>query len=287
MSHNTRSQPRLAVLVDADNASAAIIEGLLDEVARYGIATVKRIYGDWTSSHMSSWKRVLLEQALQPIQQFAYTAGKNATDSALIIDAMDLLHGGDLDGFCIVSSDSDFTRLASRLRESGKKVYGFGEEKTPSAFVAACDLFIYTDVLRAPVAEPVPAPAGAPAPAAPAAPVAPKKPRPVPVAFITQAIGDVSGDDEWVNLGQLGSHLTKLRPNFDPRLFGFPKLSSLVRSLSGLEVKQLSQGNGMATVVRVRPTKAAPRTAPKTAPQTTPKTASKATAKTPSKTPTA
>lgn len=253
------SQRRLAVLVDADNASAAIIEGLLEEVARYGVATVKRIYGDWTSQQMNSWKRVLLAQSLQPVQQFAYTTGKNATDSALIIDAMDLLHTGDLDGFCIVSSDSDFTRLASRLRESGKKVYGFGEEKTPEAFVAACDQFIYTDVLRAPVAEPAPAPAGAPATVAPAAPTASKKPKPVPAAFITQAIGDVSGDDEWANLGQLGSHLTKLRPNFDPRLFGFPKLSSLLKSLSGLEVKQVSQGNGTATVVRVRPAKATPK----------------------------
>lgn len=245
------SQRRLAVLVDADNASAAIIEGLLEEVARYGVATVKRIYGDWTSQQMNSWKRVLLAQSLQPVQQFAYTTGKNATDSALIIDAMDLLHTGDLDGFCIVSSDSDFTRLASRLRESGKKVYGFGEEKTPSSFVAACDQFIYTDVLRTPAVEPTTTPAG---PAAPAvAQPAPKTPKPVPVELITQAIDDISGDDEWVNLGQLGSHLTKLRPNFDPRLFGFSKLSSLLKAQQLFEVAQTTSGNGTSLVVRLRP----------------------------------
>ncbi|QIK82237.1 NYN domain-containing protein [Sanguibacter sp. HDW7] len=245
------SQRRLAVLVDADNASAAIIEGLLEEVARYGVATVKRIYGDWTSQQMNSWKRVLLAQSLQPVQQFAYTAGKNATDSALIIDAMDLLHTGDLDGFCIVSSDSDFTRLASRLRESGKKVYGFGEEKTPEAFVAACDQFIYTDVLRRPAADPAPVPTG---PSKGASPVTtPKKPQPVPFRFICQAIDDISGDDDWALLSQLGSHLTKLRPGFDPRLYGFTKLSTLLAAQPDLEVTQAVVGNGATAVVRIRP----------------------------------
>lgn len=250
------SQRRLAVLVDADNASAAIIAGLLEEVARYGVATVKRIYGDWTSQQMNSWKKVLLEQALQPIQQFAYTTGKNATDSALIIDAMDLLHTGDLDGFCIVSSDSDFTRLASRLRESGKKVYGFGEEKTPEAFVAACDQFIYTDVLRRPATELSPAPAE-PAKVASASPVLKKSP-PVPFRFICQAIDDVSGDEEWAHLSQLGSHLTQLRPGFDPRLYGHAKLSVLLAAQPDLEVRRIAVGNGTATVVRVRPGTASP-----------------------------
>lgn len=255
------SQRRLAVLVDADNASAAIIEGLLEEVARYGVATVKRIYGDWTSQQMNSWKRVLLAQSLQPVQQFAYTTGKNATDSALIIDAMDLLHTGDLDGFCIVSSDSDFTRLASRLRESGKKVYGFGEEKTPEAFVAACDQFIYMDVLRRPAADPAPVSTG---PSKGASPVtAQKKPQPVPFRFICQAIDDISGDDEWALLSQLGSHLTKLRPGFDPRLYGFTKLSTLLAAQPDLEVAQTSQGNGTGMSVRVRPAKAAPKATPK------------------------
>ncbi|MDR2716873.1 MAG: NYN domain-containing protein, partial [Treponema sp.] len=142
------SQAKLAVLIDADNTQPAIIEGLLDEVAKYGIASVKRIYGDWTSTNLRSWKDRLLEYAIQPIQQFAYTVGKNATDSAMIIDAMDLLYTEKLDGFCIVSSDSDFTRLAARLRESGRIVYGFGEKKTPRAFVSVCDKFIYTEILK-------------------------------------------------------------------------------------------------------------------------------------------
>ena len=137
---------RLAILIDADNANPAIVQGLLAEVTKFGIATVKRIYGDWTLPNLGSWKAVLLDHSIQPIQQFGYTKGKNATDSAMIIDAMDLLYAGQLDGFCIVSSDSDFTRLASRLRESGKRVYGFGEKKTPRPFVAACDRFIYTEV---------------------------------------------------------------------------------------------------------------------------------------------
>ena len=141
-------QARLAVLIDADNAQASIIEGLLDEIAQYGVASVKRIYGDWTDTRLKGWKSALLEHGINPVQQFAYTTGKNATDSALIIDAMDLLYSERLDGFCIISSDSDFTRLASRIREAGLKVYGFGEKKTPKAFMSACDKFIYTEILR-------------------------------------------------------------------------------------------------------------------------------------------
>src|SRR5690349_5873370 len=146
MAINTDSNASLAVLIDADNAQASIIEGLLSEVAKFGVASVKRIYGDWTTPNLGQWKTVLLDHSIQPIQQFRYTTGKNATDSAMIIDAMDLLYTGTFDGFCIVSSDSDFTRLASRIRESGKRVYGFGEKKTPQPFVAACDRFIYTEV---------------------------------------------------------------------------------------------------------------------------------------------
>ena len=142
------SQKKLAVLIDADNTPPAIIDALLAEIAKYGIASVRRIYGDWTTPNLRGWKAVLLEQAIQPIQQFRYTVGKNATDSALIIDAMDLLYTEKLDGFCIVSSDSDFTRLASRIREAGLIVYGFGEKKTPKAFVGACDKFVYTEILR-------------------------------------------------------------------------------------------------------------------------------------------
>jgi len=145
----TLSQATLAVLIDADNAAASIVDGLLAEVAKYGVASVKRIYGDWTTPQLGSWKSVLLEHSIHPIQQFRYTTGKNATDSSMIIDAMDLLYTGRFDGFCLVSSDSDFTRLASRIREEGLRVYGFGEKKTPTAFVSACDKFIYTEVLVA------------------------------------------------------------------------------------------------------------------------------------------
>ncbi|MGB7569572.1 MAG: NYN domain-containing protein [Chitinivibrionales bacterium] len=147
MATEIESNAPLAVLIDADNANPSIIEGLLEEVAKIGVASVKRIYGDWTLPNLGSWKSVLLEYSIQPIQQFRYTTGKNATDSAMIIDAMDLLYAGHFAGFCLVSSDSDFTRLASRIRESGRSVYGFGERKTPRAFVSACDRFIYTEVL--------------------------------------------------------------------------------------------------------------------------------------------
>ncbi|WP_039956915.1 NYN domain-containing protein, partial [Xanthomonas graminis] len=156
-------QPRLAVLIDADNAQPSVIEGLLAEVAKYGVASVKRIYGDFTSTRMTQWKQALLKHSISPVQQFAYTSGKNATDSSLIIDAMDLLYTGRFDGFCLVSSDSDFTRLAQRLREEGPTVYGFGERKTPDAFVQACDKFIYTEVLRSEAASSEPSKPSTPA----------------------------------------------------------------------------------------------------------------------------
>ena len=145
---STTESDKLAVLIDADNAQASVVSELLEEIARYGTASVKRAYGDWTTGHLKSWKNVLHKAAIQPVQQFAYTQGKNATDSALIIEAMDLLHAGNLDGFCIVSSDSDFTRLATRLREAGLRVYGFGEQKTPDPFVKACDKFVYLEILK-------------------------------------------------------------------------------------------------------------------------------------------
>lgn len=236
-------QRRLAVLIDADNAQASIIEGLLAEIARYGVATVKRIYGDWTSTHASRWKDPLLKYSINPVQQFPYTKGKNATDSAMIIDAMDLMYTGRFDGFCIVSSDSDFTRLAQRLREEGLMVFGFGEKKTPESFVAACDKFVYTEVLRPEVvislpviAEPAPKPAEMklPVPAVPAKPVetsAAKAPAPlaIPIKLIRQAIEEESDENGWANLGSVGSYLTKIRPDFDPRLYGFKKLSDLFK----------------------------------------------------------
>ena len=240
-------QRRLAVLIDADNAQPSVIGGLLAEVAKYGVASVKRIYGDFTSNQQSQWKKALLKHSISPVQQFAYTSGKNATDSSLIIDAMDLMYTGRFDGFCLVSSDSDFTRLAQRLREEGLTVYGFGERKTPDAFVQACDKFVYTEVLRAqePVAAPVAAkPAKQPAkktaraakqaatPAAitPApAPAKPSGPLPLPLELIRQAIEEGSDEEGWAHLGSVGNYLNKIRPDFDPRLYGQKKLSDLLR----------------------------------------------------------
>ena len=240
-------QHRLAVLIDADNAQPVVIGGLLAEVAKYGVASVKRIYGDFTSNQQSQWKKALLKHSISPVQQFAYTSGKNATDSSLIIDAMDLMYTGRFDGFCLVSSDSDFTRLAQRLREEGLTVYGFGERKTPDAFVQACDKFVYTEVLRA--QEPAPAPAapkpGRPSakktaraakqPAVPAAstpapaPVKPSGPLPLPLELIRQAIEEGSDEEGWAHLGSVGNYLNKIRPDFDPRLYGQKKLSDLLR----------------------------------------------------------
>jgi len=261
-------QRRLAVLIDADNVQPAVIEGLLAEVAKFGVASVKRIYGNWTSDQMGQWKSKLLRHSLNPVQQFAYTSGKNATDSSLIIDAMDLMYTRRFDGFCLVSSDSDFTRLAQRLREEGLTVYGFGERKTPDAFVQACDKFIYTEVLRAeepaagvavaakktarPVAKKA-APAGKPA--APVAPPPPAKagPLPLPVDMIVQAIEEASDEQGWAPLGAVGNYLNKIRPDFDPRLYGKKKLSDLLRQHPrhfALEERAIAGGTGKALYVR-------------------------------------
>jgi uncharacterized LabA/DUF88 family protein len=228
----------LAILIDADNANPAIVKGLIDEVAKFGRATVRRIYGDWTAPNLGSWKAVLLEYSLQPIQQFAYTKGKNATDSSLIIDAMDLLYAGNLDGFCIVSSDSDFTRLASRLKESGKRVYGFGEKKTPRPFVAACDRFIYTEVF---------------------AQVEGQAPRRKPaseldrdaafVELVAGAVDDASDETGWAHLGVVGSILTKKEPDFDSRNYGYSKLSDLLEASNRFELRRQDKA---VTVRRVK-----------------------------------
>jgi len=234
-------QRRLAVLIDADNAQASIIEGLLAEIARYGIASVKRIYGDWTSPHANSWKNALLQHSINPIQQFPYTTGKNATDSMMIIDAMDLMYTRRFDGFCIVSSDSDFTRLAQRLREEGLMVFGFGETKTPKAFVAACDKFVYTEVLRTEQEPVVPAVAAKKTITVqvgvkavkqskvekPAAKDSAKKS--LPVELIRQAIEKSSDENGWAHLAEVGSYMTKVQPDFDPRLYGHAKLSTLFK----------------------------------------------------------
>lgn len=233
-------QRRLAVLIDADNAQASIIEGMLAEIARYGIASVKRIYGDWTSTHTAQWKKSLLKHSINPVQQFPYTTGKNATDSAMIIDAMDLMYTGRFDGFCIISSDSDFTRLAQRLREEGLMVFGFGEKKTPESFVSACDKFIYTEVLRpeAPIKASIMTKKSAngrktesadPVTKAPDSDSIKASPAAIPLQLIQQAIEEESDEHGWAHLGAVGSYLTKIRPDFDSRLYGFKKLSDLFK----------------------------------------------------------
>lgn len=241
---------KLAVLIDADNAQPAIIEGLLDEIARFGTAHVKRAYGDWTSTHLRGWKEQLLAQSIQPIQQFAYTNGKNATDSALIIDAMDLLYTDRFDGFCIVSSDSDFTRLASRIRESGLTVYGFGERKTPEAFVRACDKFTYTDNLTFPAA-----PATATEPPAkrkPATAAAQLKGDTALVRRLRNAVEVASDDDGWAALAQVGHLLVKQSPDFDPRTYGYTKLSDLVDATALFDTDRRHVTVGKAAAVFVR-----------------------------------
>ena len=216
----SQDAPNLAVLIDSDNAQAAVISDLLAEVAQVGTATVKRAYGDWTTPQLGSWKEVLNEHAIVPVQQFSYTTGQNSTDSALIIDAMDLLHGGRVDGFCMVSSDSDFTRLATRIREQGLLVIGFGERKTPKAFVAACDRFVYTDILKR---------SGGRDSETDAPPLKP---------LLCEAITAVTLDDGWAPLGMVGTLLQKKDPSFDSRSYGFRKLSELVKAQPYLTVKE-------------------------------------------------
>jgi len=231
---------RLAVLIDADNAQAAVIEALLEEVARFGEATVRRIYGDFTTTSSSSWKKFLNKHSIKPIQQFAYTTGKNATDSTMIIDAMDLLYTRRFDGFCLVTSDSDFTGLAVRLREEGLQVFGFGEQKTPEPFRNACHKFIFTEVLRKP--EPVPAATPPQALSAvttdqslkPEVPLVALTRPPFPEKFLIEALDKSVDDAGWSQLGTFGSYLQKIQPDFDSRLYGFKKLSDLVRARTDL-----------------------------------------------------
>ncbi len=231
---------KLAVLIDADNAQASTIQELLAEVSRYGTASVKRAYGDWTTPNLKGWKDVLHKLAIQPIQQFNYTTGKNATDSSLIIDAMDLLHSGGLDGFCLVSSDSDFTRLATRIREAGLLVYGFGQKKTPQPFVAACDKFIYTEILKPPEVPAVQEDQE----------IAPLEP------VLRAAIDATAREDGWSALAAVGSMILKTNPSFDSRNYGCPKLGELVRKQTYLEVKEFPTSDGSTNAhlfVRAKP----------------------------------
>jgi uncharacterized LabA/DUF88 family protein len=233
MSESASVAKPLAVLIDADNASAAVIAAVLTEVATYGTASVKRIYGDWTSGQLKGWKAPLLEHSIQPIQQFSYTTGKNATDSAMIIDAMDLLYTGRFSGFCLVTSDSDFTRLAARIREEGLVVYGFGEKKTPKPFVAACDKFIYTEVIQ--VASDTSTGSDEKTKKAGAELRKDQK----LVKQIRMAIDSATGEEsEWASLGLVGTHLSKLMPDFDSRNYGYGKLSDLLEAIGVFELSR-------------------------------------------------
>ncbi|MFA1548257.1 NYN domain-containing protein [Actinomadura chokoriensis] len=240
---------RLAVLIDADNAQAAIVEGLLAEVAKYGTAHVKRAYGDWTGTTLRSWKAHLLDQSIQPIQQFAYTTGKNATDAAMVIDAMDLLYSDRFDGFCLVSSDSDFTRLAARIRESGLTVYGFGERKTPKPFVAACDKFIYIENLAYDQDPTTPAASLKPAPPTSAAKL---KQDTSLVNLLRNAVEAASDEDGWAPLASVGHIITKQRPEFDSRNYGYAKLNELIAATTLFTLDRRSPGDGKAGIMYVR-----------------------------------
>ena len=271
------SDKKFAVLIDADNISHRKIKDILDEIANYGTPTIKRIYGDFTDPKFAAWKSILLENSITPIQQYAYTTGKNATDSALIIDAMDILHKESVNGFCIVSSDSDYTRLASRIRESGREVLGFGEKKTPKPFIKSCDKFIYVEILGQPAGTPEAA-AGkktAPAPGqTPGVVPASELPqvtvqaqtldpaqsqsiiRPIDDDFkdlLANTIEDAADDSGWAFLGIVGSVLTKKMPDFDPRNYGYKKLSLLVKALSeAIETEERLSANKEQKFIYVR-----------------------------------
>ena len=235
---------KLAVLIDADNAQPSIIEGLLAEIAKYGTANVKRIYGDWTSPHLKSWKDALLQHSIQPIQQFGYTRGKNATDSAMIIDAMDLLYTEKFDGFCIISSDSDFTKLAARIRESGLVVYGFGERKTPEPFVAACDKFIYTEVLRQVEDEDTDM--------LDRKGTNQLKQDTKLVNLLRNAVKASSDESGWAHLAPVGSYIAKQSPDFDPRNYGYSKLGELVEATKLFEMEHRPVGEGQSKAIYIK-----------------------------------
>lgn len=239
----TGSSQKLAILIDADNAQPSITENLLAEIAKYGTANVKRIYGDWTQPQLRSWKEILLEHSIQPIQQFGYTKGKNSTDSALIIDAMDLLYTGRFDGFCLVSSDSDFTKLAARIRESGLVVYGFGERKTPDPFVSACDKFIFTEVL---------AKSDDDKEDQDRKPANLLKQDTKLVTLVRNAIDAYSDESGWAHLAPVGSYIAKQSPGFDPRNYGYKKLGELLSSMKLFEMEERSVGEGHSKAIYIK-----------------------------------
>lgn len=237
---------KLAVLIDADNIPSRYVKEMMAEITKYGTPTIKRIYGDWTKPNLAKWKNVLLEHAISPMQQYSYTTGKNATDSAMIIDAMDVLYSDKVDGFCLVSSDSDFTKLATRLREAGMVVYGIGEKKTPDPFIVACDKFIYLEILASDEEEGPESGAG-------------QKPKrqhdkitAKVIKLLRNSVSDAADEDGWAFLGDVGSLILKKQPNFDSRNFGFAKLTTLFKSLDAFEVEFKDKGKGGTTLVYVR-----------------------------------
>jgi len=238
----------LAVLIDGDNIPSAYVKEMMEEIAKYGNPTIKRIYGDWTNPRLNKWKTVLLENAITPIQQYGYTQGKNATDSAMIIDAMDILYTGKVNGFCLVSSDSDFTRLATRLREAGMQVFGIGEKKTPTPFIVACDRFIYIEILKNQSQED-------------SADTAEEKSKdksnvdkitPKDLRLMATTIEAVADDDGWAFLGDVGSLLQKKQPNFDSRNYGYQKLTPLISSIPHFEIERREDSRGRKKLIYVK-----------------------------------
>ncbi len=247
----TQKDIRLAVLIDADNVPYSNVKGVMEEIAKYGTPTFKRIYGDWTKPTISGWKNVLLENAITPIQQYSYTTGKNSSDSALIIDAMDILYSGKVDGFCIVSSDSDFTRLATRLREAGMKVFGIGQKKTPNPFIVACDKFIYMEIIAVPEAVAV-----SEIPKTRTAKTTDKtavdKLSKETIKSIAATIDDLADENGWAFLGDIGNLLLKKHPNFDPRNYGFQKLTPLIKSIPQFEIDKRETDKAGIKLVYIR-----------------------------------
>jgi len=261
--NNKNGERRIAMLIDGDNAQPSLIQQMLAEAGKYGLVTIRRIYGDWTAANMSGWKDVLQTYAIQPIQQFRYTTGKNSTDSAMIIDAMDILYTGGVDGFCLVSSDSDYTRLATRICEKGFFVMGIGKKTTPRAFVNACDLFVYTQNLMPMETQPA-KPAAQPArrrkekekekePAAVEHPQPEVQPAesatPDPIPLLKQAFDLAVQDDGWAFLGTLGHHLRQLDPGFDARTYGFKQLSLLIMAHPEVfDVREVKNQDGTSVI---------------------------------------
>ncbi|MDA0197109.1 MAG: NYN domain-containing protein [Bacteroidetes bacterium] len=239
---------KLAVLIDGDNITSAYVKEMMEEIAKYGNPTIKRIYGDWTKPNLSKWKNLLLENAITPIQQYGYTTGKNATDSAMIIDAMDILYSEKVNGFCLVSSDSDFTRLATRLREAGMLVFGIGEKKTPNPFIVACDKFIYIEILKSQSEGHETESAESKSSEKNSVDII----TPKVINLIASTISDLADDDGWAFLGDVGSLLQKKQPNFDSRNFGFQKLTPLIKSIKRFEIEQRDNQKGKFKLIYVK-----------------------------------